>query len=63
MPDRHGIKTNGLDPNFLSCQILFAGRFAMEVDYTGRQIEITPAIKKFTEKHLKKIRKILGESY
>jgi putative sigma-54 modulation protein len=34
----------------------------MEVDYTGRQIEITPAIKKFTEKHLKKIRKILGET-
>ncbi len=34
----------------------------MQVEYTGRQIEITPAIKKFTEKHLRKIRKILGES-
>lgn len=34
----------------------------MQVEYTGRQIEITPALKKFTEKHLKKIRKILGEA-
>ncbi len=34
----------------------------MEVEYTGRQIEITPAIRRFTEKHLKKIRKILGET-
>lgn len=34
----------------------------MQVEYTGRQIEITPAIKKFTEKHLRKIRKILGET-
>lgn len=33
----------------------------MKVDYTGRQIEVTPAIQKFTEDHLKKIRKILGE--
>jgi ribosome hibernation promoting factor len=33
----------------------------MKVEYTGRQIEITPAIRKFTEDHLKKIRKILGE--
>jgi putative sigma-54 modulation protein len=33
----------------------------MQVEYTGRQIEITPAIKRFTEDHLKKIRKILGE--
>ena len=33
----------------------------MHVEYTGRQIEITPAIKRFTEDHLKKIRKILGE--
>ncbi|MBM3802876.1 MAG: ribosome-associated translation inhibitor RaiA [Acidimicrobiia bacterium] len=35
--------------------------FVMKVDYTGRQIEVTPAIEKFTEAHLKKIRKILGE--
>jgi ribosome hibernation promoting factor len=34
----------------------------MQVEYTGRQIEITPAIRKFTEDHLKKIRKILGEA-
>jgi len=33
----------------------------MKVEYTGRQIEITPAIRKFTDDHLKKIRKILGE--
>jgi putative sigma-54 modulation protein len=32
----------------------------MKVDYTGRQIDVTPAIQKFTEEHLKKIRKILG---
>ncbi|MFN8008479.1 MAG: ribosome-associated translation inhibitor RaiA [Terriglobia bacterium] len=34
----------------------------MRVEYTGRQIEVTPAIQKFTEDHLQKIRKILGES-
>jgi putative sigma-54 modulation protein len=34
----------------------------MQVEYTGRQIEITPAIKTFTESHLRKIRKILGET-
>ncbi len=33
----------------------------MKVDYTGRQIEVTRAIRKFTEAHLQKIRKILGE--
>ncbi len=33
----------------------------MKVEYTGRQIEVTPAIQEFTEEHLKKIRKILGE--
>lgn len=33
----------------------------MRVEYTGRQIEITPAIREFTEDHLRKIRKILGE--
>jgi len=32
----------------------------MKVDYTGRQIEVTPAIQEFTEEHLRKIRKILG---
>jgi ribosome hibernation promoting factor len=33
----------------------------MQVDYTGRQIDVTPALQKFTEDHLRKIRKILGE--
>jgi putative sigma-54 modulation protein len=33
----------------------------MKVEYTGRQIEVTPAIRKFTENHLNKIRKLLGE--
>ena len=33
----------------------------MKVEYTGRQIEVSPAIQEFTEEHLKKIRKILGE--
>lgn len=33
----------------------------MKVEYTGRQIEVTPAIQEFTEDHLKKIRKVLGE--
>ena len=34
----------------------------MQVDYTGRQIEVTPAIQRFTNDHLAKIRKILGEA-
>ena len=34
----------------------------MQVAYTGRNIEVTPALRDFTEAHLKKIRKILGES-
>ena len=34
----------------------------MQVDYTGRQVEVTPAIQKFTNDHLAKIRKILGEA-
>jgi putative sigma-54 modulation protein len=33
----------------------------MRVEFTGRQIEITPAIREFTENRLSKIRKILGE--
>jgi putative sigma-54 modulation protein len=33
----------------------------MRVEFTGRQIEITPAIREFTENRLRKIRKILGE--
>jgi len=33
----------------------------MKVEYTGRSIEVSPAIQEFTEEHLKKIRKILGE--
>ena len=34
----------------------------MRVEYTGRNIEVTPALRDFTEGHLKKIRKILGET-
>ena len=33
----------------------------MKVEYTGRQIEVSPAIQEFTEDHLNKIRKVLGE--
>ncbi len=33
----------------------------MRVEFTGRQIEITPAIREFTENRLLKIRRILGE--
>lgn len=34
----------------------------MQVAYTGRNIEVTSALRDFTEAHLKKIRKILGEA-
>lgn len=33
----------------------------MRVEYTGRHIEVTPALRAFTEGRLKKIRKVLGE--
>jgi putative sigma-54 modulation protein len=35
----------------------------MNVEYTGRQYEITPAIRKSVETGLTKIRKILGDSF
>ncbi len=35
----------------------------MNVDYTGRQYEITPAIKKQVESGLKKLAKILGDNF
>jgi len=35
----------------------------MNVEYTGRQIEITPAIRKEVETALNKIRKILGDKF
>jgi len=35
----------------------------MNVEYTGRQIEITPAIRKQVESGLKKITKIVGDNY
>jgi putative sigma-54 modulation protein len=35
----------------------------MNVEYTGRQFEITPAIRKEVETGLKKIRKILGDKF
>lgn len=34
----------------------------MQVAYTGRNIEVTSALRDFTEEHLRKIRKILGEA-
>ena len=34
---------------------------SMQIDYTGRQMEITPAIKKYTEGHLLKMKRILGD--
>jgi putative sigma-54 modulation protein len=34
---------------------------SMQIDYTGRQMEITPAIKKHTEEHLSKLKRILGD--
>ena len=34
----------------------------MRVAYTGRNIEVTSALRDFTEVHLRKIRKILGEA-
>src|SRR5438045_9301463 len=35
----------------------------MNVEYTGRQFEITPAIRKEVETGLAKIRKILGDGF
>ena len=35
----------------------------MNVEYTGRQYEITPAIRKTVEAGLTKIRKILGDKF
>ena len=35
----------------------------MNVEYTGRQYEITPAIRKSVETGLAKIRKILGDKF
>ena len=35
----------------------------MNVEYTGRQYEITPAIRKEVESGLAKIRKILGDKF
>ncbi|MBZ5534709.1 MAG: ribosome-associated translation inhibitor RaiA [Acidobacteriia bacterium] len=33
----------------------------MQIDYTGRQMDITPAIKEYTEEHLFKLKRILGD--
>lgn len=33
----------------------------MQIDYTGRQMDITPAIKEYSEEHLSKLKRILGE--
>jgi len=32
----------------------------MNINYTGRSIEVTPDLKKYTEKRLKKIEKFIG---
>ena len=34
----------------------------MKVEYTGRQIEVSPAIQEFTEEHLKKDSKDSGRN-
>ncbi len=34
---------------------------SMQIDYTGRQMDITPAIREYTEEHLSKLRRFLGE--
>src|SRR5215475_6230073 len=39
------------------------GGCSMNVEYTGRQYEITPAIRKEVESGLAKIRKILGDRF
>src|SRR6267142_194150 len=39
------------------------GGCSMNVEYTGRQYEITPAIRKEVETGLAKIRKILGDRF
>src|SRR5436189_3978242 len=39
------------------------GGCSMNVEYTGRQYEITPAIRKEVETGLAKIRKILGDKF
>lgn len=35
----------------------------MQIDYTGRQMDITPAIKTYTEQHLSKLGRILGDPF
>ena len=42
---------------------LEAGGKLMNVEYTGRQFEITPSIRKNVETGLAKIRKILGDKF
>src|SRR6201988_2812919 len=39
------------------------GGCSMNVEYTGRQYEITPAIRKEVESGLSKIRKLLGDKF
>src|SRR5215470_13358102 len=41
----------------------FPGGCSMNVEYTGRQYEITPAVRKAVETGLAKIRKILGDQF
>src|SRR5882724_3066437 len=44
-------------------EVRIPGGCSMNVEYTGRQYEITPAIRKEVETGLAKIRKILGDKF
>ena len=35
----------------------------MRIDYTGRQMEITPDLRQHTEEHLRKLVRLLGEGF
>src|ERR1700756_3936450 len=49
--------------NNLKSTILFFQEVPMDVEYTGRHYEVTPAIRKSVETGLAKIRKILGDKF
>ena len=35
----------------------------MQLDFTGRQMEITPALRKYTEKHMRKLARVLRDRF
>ena len=35
----------------------------MQLDFTGRQMEITPALRKYTEKHMRKLTRVLRDRF